>query len=120
MHAYASVAHSTVLQSTRRWWLVGALQAEALALVTFPAGEAMADRYALIAAVPEAAASTASVGVRRRVLQAPGFHTSICSIKDLYFFLKKKKRQMFDACKHKVLAMYLSFLHEKAIMLVAS
>jgi hypothetical protein len=27
---------------------------------------------------------------------------------------------MFDACKHKVLAIYLSFLHEKAIMLVAS
>jgi hypothetical protein len=57
------------LQSTRRrWWLVGALEAEAGALIALPADEAIADRHALVAAVTKAVASVAGVGVRRRVL----------------------------------------------------
>lgn len=81
-----------ILQSTRRWWLVGALQAEAHALIAFPAAEPIADRYALIAAVTEAAASTAGVGVRRRLLR----HTRLPHqhlFHQRFVFFKKEKRK---------------------------
>lgn len=92
---HASVADSTwALQSTRRrWWLVGALEAVAGALIALPADEAIADRHALVAAVTKAVASVAGVGVRRRVLQAPRFHTRICTPPKIFhvFFPANRK-----------------------------
>jgi hypothetical protein len=76
------------LQSTRRrWWLVGALEAVAGALIALPADEAIANRHAIVAAVTKAVASVADVGVRRRVLQAPRFHTDICTPPKIFFFM---------------------------------
>jgi hypothetical protein len=83
------------LMNVRRRRLIGALDAEAVAvaavgvLQAHPASEAMADGYALVAAVVEAAVSVAGVGVRRRVLEAPSFHTSIDQKTS---FFKKIKR----------------------------
>jgi hypothetical protein len=92
------------LQSTRRrWWLVGALEAVAGALIALPADEAIANRHAIVAAVTKAVASVADVGVRRRVLQAPRFHTSICRTPKTIFMCffpanRKEKAIIYVSC----------------------
>jgi hypothetical protein len=62
-------------------WLVGALEAEVVAvLIALPADEAIADRHALGAAITKVVwLPRQALGVRRRVLLAPRFHADICS-----------------------------------------